>query len=77
MLAVEPAQACSLSTTLPQSLPPAAVPPLALSELSSFDEPHAAANSASTSAITTVNDHLERFPIEPLLIVVEPFAVPA
>src|SRR5215212_4882693 len=63
VLAVEPAQACSLSTTLPQSLPAAALPPPPpLSESSSFDSPQAAVNSASISASTTASDHLERIP---------------
>jgi hypothetical protein len=34
-------------------------------------------NSASISANTTASDHLFPIPMEPLLIVVEPFAVPA
>src|SRR5215211_7089437 len=68
VLAVEPAQACSLSTTVPQSLPPDALwlpPP----ESSSLLEPQAATNSASISAIATAHSVLWVFKL--LLLLVE------
>src|SRR5215211_571941 len=68
VLAVEPAQACSLSTTAPQSLPPDALwlpPP----ESSSLLEPQAATNSASISAIATAHSVLWVFKL--LLLLVE------
>ena len=59
VLAVDPAQACSFSTTFPQSLPDEALL-LSLLDESSFFSPQAATDSASTSAITTAQMRLPR-----------------